>query len=68
MKRFGLAHDVALENGVTDDAWLADDSGVNNSANVPRSGLRRLLLLYFAAAPTPVSLAITVVLEQRFNA
>ena len=64
---FGLAHDVALENGVTVDAWLADDSGVNNSANVPRSGLRRLLLLYFAASFTPMSSAGGGVAIDRSN-
>ena len=33
---------------------VADDAGVDGFAHVPRTGLRPILLLYFAAPSTPV--------------
>jgi len=35
--------------------WGADDTGVEGSAHVPRTGLRPILLLDFAAPSTPAS-------------
>ena len=45
----------------------AGEAGVVDYANVPRSGLRRPLLLYFATSPTPASPAVTLVLVQQLN-
>jgi hypothetical protein len=34
---------------------VADDTGADGSAHVPRTGLRPILLLYFATPSTPLS-------------